>query len=72
MQAVVFSDGVLFLDDCDFSESNAATLVSSGNNATTVIRNAVLGNENCESSDVICRLFSYACSFIVETLCREV
>lgn len=53
VQAVVFSEGVLFLDDCDFKGSSAAILVNSGNEATTVIRNALLSSENCESAVAI-------------------
>lgn len=47
-QAVVFSQGALVLDHCDFSGSSAQTLVfSEGDNATSRIRNSVLGNTNC-------------------------
>lgn len=45
-QAVVYSEGILYLDDCDFSGSAAAQLVEGGE--TTVVRNAVLGDDNCE------------------------
>lgn len=47
-QTVIYSEGTLFLDDCDFSESSASALVFSGDEDNTVIRNAVLGNKNCE------------------------
>lgn len=45
-QAVVFSQGDLVLDDCDFSNSSAEVLVDATQH--TVIRNAVLGDENCK------------------------
>lgn len=50
VQAVVFSEGALTLDDCDFSASSAPVLVyTEGPNATAIVRNAMLGDENCES-----------------------
>ncbi|CAN0005479.1 unnamed protein product [Ectocarpus fasciculatus] len=45
-EAVVFSEGTLYLDDCDFSGSSASVLVYSEGNSTTVVRNAVLGDNN--------------------------
>lgn len=45
---MVYSEGILYLDDCDFTESTASTLVFSGNETTTVVRNAILGDNNCE------------------------
>ena len=47
-QGVVFSEGELFLDDCDFTGSNSPILVFSAPNSTVVIRNAALGDNNCE------------------------
>lgn len=47
-KAVVFSEGRLYLDECDFSGSSAAVLVYAGQEKFTVIRNAVLGELNCE------------------------
>lgn len=47
-QAVVFSEGELFLDNCDFSRSNASQLVFADPESTVVIRNTVLGDMNCE------------------------
>ena len=47
-QGVVFSEGELFLDDCDFTGSNSSVLVFSAPNSEAVIRNAVLGDKNCE------------------------
>lgn len=47
----MFSEGVLFLDDCDFSESSAPILVEGSEH--TVIRNTVLGNLNCETQEKI-------------------
>lgn len=46
-QAVVYSEGILYLDDCDFSGSLAPVLVRS-EGPTPIIRNAVLGDNNCE------------------------
>lgn len=46
-QIVVFSEGVLFLDNCDFSGSSSSVLVYSEPNSTAMIRNAVLGDKNC-------------------------
>lgn len=48
LQEVVYSEGILFLDDCDFSGSSASVLVYSANNDNTVVRNTVLGDNNCE------------------------
>ncbi|CAM9130909.1 unnamed protein product [Laminaria digitata] len=45
-EAVVFSEGELFLDNCDFSGSTSSVLVHSEPNTTAVIRNAVLGDNN--------------------------
>lgn len=41
------SEGALYLDDCSFNESSASVLVN-GRTGVTVVRNAVLGNDNCE------------------------
>ncbi|CAN0138387.1 unnamed protein product, partial [Pylaiella littoralis] len=43
---VLLSEGTLHLDNCDFSGSPASVLVSVGDSATTVVRNAVLGDTN--------------------------
>eukprot|EP00904_Undaria_pinnatifida_P010819 jgi/Undpi1/6868/HiC_scaffold_21.g09344.m1 len=43
---VVFSEGELYLDDCDFSGSTSPVLVYTGPNSTAVIRNTALGNNN--------------------------
>lgn len=49
MQAVIFSEGDVFLDSCDFSGSSAAILLyAEGSSATSTVRNAVLGDNNCE------------------------
>lgn len=48
-QSVIFSEGALYLDDCDFSRSSARVLVYSGDESNTLIRNAILGDENCET-----------------------
>lgn len=45
----MFSEGGLFLDDCDFSKSTASQLVYAELGSTVVIRNTVLGDNNCES-----------------------
>lgn len=48
-QAVINNEGELYLDNCDFSGSIASVLIlSDGKDAVVVIRNAVLGNDNCE------------------------
>ena len=47
-QNVVFSEGELYLDDCDLSGSTSPVLVYTGPNSTAVIRNTALGNNNCE------------------------
>lgn len=47
-QAIVFSEGDLYLDNCDFSGSSSSVLVYSEENCTAVIRNSVLGDNNCE------------------------
>lgn len=52
VQAVVFSEGILFLDNCDFSGSTAPQLVYTEPDSTVVIRNTVLGGNNCESRHV--------------------
>lgn len=47
-QAVIFSEGALTLDSCNFSGSTATELVfAEGANATTMMRNTVLGTSNC-------------------------
>ncbi|CAM9462085.1 unnamed protein product, partial [Ectocarpus sp. 12 AP-2014] len=45
-RAVVFSEGTLYLDECNFSGSTAPVLVYSEGDSTTVVRNAVLGDNN--------------------------
>ena len=50
-KAIVFSRGTLFLDGCDFSRCSAGSLVYS-EGETPVIRNAILGDVNCESVSV--------------------
>lgn len=47
-KVIVFSEGELHLDECDFSGSSAEALVFAGQEENTVIRNAVLGEKNCE------------------------
>lgn len=47
-QGVIFSEGNLFLDNCDFSGRPSSVLVQAEENSTVVIRNAVLGDQNCE------------------------
>lgn len=47
-QAVIFSEGILYLDNCDFSESNASVLVFSANHERATVRNTILGDKNCE------------------------
>ena len=47
-QAVVYSEGKIFLDDCDFSGSTSSVLVHSEPGSIAEIRNAVLGDKNCE------------------------
>lgn len=49
LQAVVFSEGKLYLDDCDFSGCTSSVLVKATSRSTAEIRNIVLGNNNCES-----------------------
>ena len=44
----MFSEGKLFLDDCDFSGSTAGQLVYAKQHSTVMIRNTVLGDNNCE------------------------
>lgn len=48
-KVVVFSEGGLYMDRCDFNGNSAAVLVSVGREKPTVIRNAVLGEINCEN-----------------------
>lgn len=57
---MVFSEGALYLDDCDFSGSTATTLVwlSEDGGGTTVVRNTVLGDNNCEW--IVCQAGSQA------------
>lgn len=47
-KTVIFSEGKLYLDECDFSGSSAAVLVYAGQEDHTVIRNTMLGEMNCE------------------------
>ena len=51
-QAVVFSEGELFLDDCDFSGSTSSVLVYSEASSTAIIRNTALGDNNCKPQRV--------------------
>eukprot|EP00904_Undaria_pinnatifida_P010820 jgi/Undpi1/6869/HiC_scaffold_21.g09345.m1 len=44
-EAVIFSEGDLYLDDCDFSHSNSSVLVYSEPGSIAVIRNANLGDQ---------------------------
>ena len=61
-QAVIFSEGELYLDDCDFSGSTSSTLVYSEPGSTAVMRNAVLGENNCEPQRVQpLSVFMYVC-----------
>ncbi|CAN0557818.1 unnamed protein product, partial [Ectocarpus sp. 12 AP-2014] len=46
---VVYSEGELYLDECDFSGSSSAVLVYAELEDATVIRNAVLGVNNYET-----------------------
>lgn len=48
LQAVVFSEGELSMDNCDFSKSWAPTLVFSNSVSKTTVRNTLLGDNNCE------------------------
>lgn len=63
-KAVVFSRGALSLDDCDFSGSSASVLVYSEGD-TPMIRNAVLGDENCESFDFRTFRLQSFCTFLI-------
>ncbi|CAB1100085.1 unnamed protein product [Ectocarpus sp. CCAP 1310/34] len=49
-QVVVFSEGTLYLDECNFSGSTASVLVYSEGDLNTVVRNAVLGDNNSDES----------------------
>lgn len=49
-QAVVFSENVLVLDDCDFRYSSAEVLVDATPEGRTIIRNSILGDMNCKSA----------------------
>ncbi|CAM9180304.1 unnamed protein product, partial [Ascophyllum nodosum] len=49
-ETVVYSEGTLYLDDCDFRESSAYALVYSESNSTTVVRNAILGDKNFKTT----------------------
>ncbi|CBJ33129.1 asn/thr-rich large protein family protein [Ectocarpus siliculosus] len=48
-EVVVYSEGELYLDECDFSGSSSAVLVYAELEDATVIRNAVLGANNYET-----------------------
>lgn len=48
VQAVVFSDGCLKMNNCDFSKCSATPLVHGVEN-DTIIRNTIMGDTNCES-----------------------
>ncbi|CAN0008375.1 unnamed protein product, partial [Scytosiphon promiscuus] len=45
-EAVVYSEGPLYLDECDFSGSSASVLVWADGSTATVVRNTVLGDTN--------------------------
>lgn len=49
VQAVVFSDGNLEMNNCDFSRCSATPLVH-GAEDQTIIRNTIMGDTNCESA----------------------
>ncbi|CAN0330304.1 unnamed protein product [Ascophyllum nodosum] len=49
-ETVVYSEGTLYLDDCDFRESSASALVYSEPASTTVVRNAILGDKNFKTA----------------------
>lgn len=49
MQSIIYSEGELTFDGCDFSRSSADVLVE-GNDDDALIRNAILGDMNCEPS----------------------
>ncbi|CAM9587167.1 unnamed protein product [Ectocarpus fasciculatus] len=48
-EVVVYSEGELYLDECDFSGSSSAVLVYAELEDATVIRNAMLGAKNYET-----------------------
>lgn len=52
-KAAVFSRGLLFLDNCDFSGSMGRALVLAEGEKIPVIRNAILGNNNCERKHLV-------------------
>lgn len=49
----MFSRGILFLDNCDFSGSRGAELVRADGEQTPVIRNSILGDKNCERKHLV-------------------
>ena len=49
----MFSRGLLFLDNCDFSGSMGRALVLAEGEKIPVIRNAILGNNNCERKHLV-------------------
>ncbi|CAM9574874.1 unnamed protein product, partial [Ectocarpus sp. 12 AP-2014] len=48
-EVVVYSEGELYLDECDFTGSSSAVLVYAVKQDATVIRNTMLGAENYET-----------------------
>lgn len=52
-QSVVYGDGELFLDSCDFRGCSATVLVE-GVEGAVFVRNAVLGDNNCECVRCLC------------------
>lgn len=58
LQVVVFSEGELSLNECDFSACSATELVYAAPGAPTMIRNAVLGSSNCEGPHIFCLSFT--------------
>lgn len=47
-QAIIFNEGKLVLDGCDFSKNSASVLVFTDDTRRTIVRNAILGDLNCE------------------------
>lgn len=47
-QEVVFSEGELYLDNCDFRGSSAEMLLRAREGGHTIVRNAILDTRNCE------------------------
>ena len=49
VQGVIYSEGDLFLDDCDFNGSETSVLVYSEPGETAIIRRTELGDQNCKT-----------------------